>query len=123
MYAAYEFGLLAGARSVRRDDRGAPSRQGPASRRIGTQVVADQGSHRRGVTTGVSKVRLGGGLNGPLLDGAAVRLALGRDSTDGEHRHGGKNAKDHDDDEQLDEGESLFFLRTLDLTLHWLSSR
>ena len=55
---------------------------------------------------------------GFTLDGATVRLALGRDSTDGEHRHGGKNAKDHDDNEQLDEGKSLVLLRSFDLILH-----
>ena len=33
-----------------------------------------------------------------------------RDALDGEHRDGGEHAKDHDDDEELDEGESLVAL-------------
>src|SRR5919198_375359 len=60
------------------------------------------------VTLGLGEVRLLSGLEGAPVGRLGVGLALVGDTADGENHDGGEDAEDHDDDEELDEGEALF---------------
>ena len=55
-------------------------------------------------------VRLEGHLQGLLIGLAGRGLTLVGDAADGEHRDGGEDAQDDDDNEKFDEGESLVLL-------------
>jgi hypothetical protein len=55
-----------------------------------------------------------------LVSPAGCLFASGRDALHCEHRDGGQDAEDHDDDQQFDEGESLVLLLLLnfDVVFH-----
>ena len=64
------------------------------------------------------------------LGGTGARLRLVRRTTDGEHDHCGQDAEDHDDDEELDERETLLgqvlvvpLFGLADVLQHWILSQ
>ena len=106
---------LADAAADARDGVGGGSHPGARSGRVKRgglmeEATGDQAGHV-GVEAGRllgREERLFGGRNRLAVGLASAGLALVADTADREHDDGGKNAEDHDDDEEFHEGEATF---------------